>query len=159
MKKIIALLLIISCISIFASCGKNEYIDDGKALETAETVIEITGNAGSIDLDENAARTLLEVYDIESLGLSKDIYEVNELTKKLNEYNAIRQEKEKEIYQDAIKQIEENNEQLNRFHYCLCFEDAITQNELLEDNYMLTQDLYELYGDIDQLKNVKVKGE
>lgn len=75
MKKIIALLLIISCISIFASCGKNEYIDDGKALETAETVIEITGNAGSIDLDENAARTLLEVYDIESLGLSKDIYE------------------------------------------------------------------------------------
>lgn len=75
MKKLIALLLIISCISIFASCGKKEYIDDGKALETAETVIEITGNAGSIDLDENVARTLLEVYDRENLGLSKDIYE------------------------------------------------------------------------------------
>lgn len=74
MKKLIALLLIISCISIFASCGK-EQEDDGKALETAETYIEVTGNAGSIDLDENVARTLLEVYDIESLGLSKDLYE------------------------------------------------------------------------------------
>ena len=42
------------------------------------------------------------------LFLSKDIYEVNELTKKLNEYNALRQEKEKAIYEDAIKKIEKN---------------------------------------------------
>lgn len=42
------------------------------------------------------------------LFLSKDIYEVNELTKKLNDYNALRQEKEKAIYEDAIKQIENN---------------------------------------------------
>lgn len=42
------------------------------------------------------------------LFLSKDIYEVNELTKKLNEYNTIRQEKEKAIYQDAVEQIEKN---------------------------------------------------
>lgn len=42
------------------------------------------------------------------LFLSKDIYEVNELTKKLNEYNKLRQEKEKAIYENAIKQIEEN---------------------------------------------------
>ncbi len=41
------------------------------------------------------------------LFLSKNIYEVNELTKKLNEYNSLRQEKEKSIYEDAIKQIEE----------------------------------------------------
>lgn len=40
------------------------------------------------------------------LFLSKDIYEVNELTKKLNNYNTLRQEKEKEIYEDAINQIE-----------------------------------------------------
>ena len=40
------------------------------------------------------------------LFLSKDIYEVNELTKKLNYYNTLRQEKEKAIYEDAIKQIE-----------------------------------------------------
>lgn len=76
MKKIIAILLILSCISTFVACGKKqEQIDDGKALETAETYVEITGNAGSINLDENSARTLLEVYDKESLGLSEDIYD------------------------------------------------------------------------------------
>lgn len=42
------------------------------------------------------------------LFLSKDIYEVNELTKKLNEYNTLRQQKEKAIYEDAINQIENN---------------------------------------------------
>ena len=42
------------------------------------------------------------------LFLSKDIYEVNELTKKLNEYNKMRQEKEKSIYEDAVNQIEKN---------------------------------------------------
>ena len=42
------------------------------------------------------------------LFLSKDIYEVNELTKILNDYNRLRQEKEKAIYEDAINQIEEN---------------------------------------------------
>lgn len=74
MKKIIAILLILSCIAVFAACGKNEE-DDGKTLETAETYVEITGNAGSLSLDENVAITLLEVYDKELLGLSKDIYE------------------------------------------------------------------------------------
>lgn len=42
------------------------------------------------------------------LFLSKDVYEVNELTKRLNDYNTLRQEKEKSIYEDAIKQIEAN---------------------------------------------------
>ncbi len=42
------------------------------------------------------------------LFLSNDIYEVNELTKKLNEYNTIRQQKEKAIYEDAVNQIEKN---------------------------------------------------
>lgn len=42
------------------------------------------------------------------LFLSKDIYEVNELTKKLNDYNKLRQDKEKAIYEDAIRQIEKN---------------------------------------------------
>ena len=74
MKKIIAILLMLSCIAVFAACGKNEE-DDGKTLETAETYVEITGNAGSLTLDENVARTLLEVYDKEILGLSKDIYD------------------------------------------------------------------------------------
>lgn len=42
------------------------------------------------------------------LFLSKDIYEVNELTKKLNDYNTLRQEREKAIFEDAIDQIEKN---------------------------------------------------
>jgi len=42
------------------------------------------------------------------LFLSKEINEVNELTQKLNEYNRIRQETEKNIYTDAIMQIEKN---------------------------------------------------
>ena len=41
------------------------------------------------------------------LFLSKAIYEVNELTKRLNDYNKLRQDKEKAIYNDALKQIEE----------------------------------------------------
>ena len=41
------------------------------------------------------------------LFLAKDIYEVNRLTQLLNDYNKIRQEKEKSIYEEAIKQIEE----------------------------------------------------
>ena len=43
-----------------------------------------------------------------NLFLSKDIYEVNELTKQLNDYNKMRQEKEKSIYEDAVNQIEKN---------------------------------------------------
>lgn len=74
MKKIIAFLLILSCIVVLTSCGKNQE-DDGKAMETAETYIGVTGNMGVIELDENVARTLLETYTKETLGLSKDIYE------------------------------------------------------------------------------------
>lgn len=40
------------------------------------------------------------------LFLSKNINEVNELTKELNEYNRIRQETEKNIYEEAVQQIE-----------------------------------------------------
>lgn len=43
-----------------------------------------------------------------NLFLSKNINEVNELTQRLNEYNRIRQEIEKNIYLDAINQIEKN---------------------------------------------------
>lgn len=74
MKKIIAILLILSCIAVFAACGKNEE-EDGKALETAETYIEVSGNSGSMSLDENIARSMLEIFSKEDLGLSKDIFE------------------------------------------------------------------------------------
>lgn len=57
----------------------------------------------------NACGRMGHAEDALKLFLSRDIYEVNELTKKLNDYNKIRQEKEKAIYEEAIKQIEENN--------------------------------------------------
>ena len=42
------------------------------------------------------------------LLLSKNVNEVNDLTRKLNEHNRIRQETEKGIFESALKQIEEN---------------------------------------------------
>ena len=44
-----------------------------------------------------------------NLFLSKNINQVNELAKKLNEHNRIRQETEKDIFENAKKQIEENH--------------------------------------------------
>ena len=43
------------------------------------------------------------------LFLSKEIEEVRELTQKLNEYNKLRQDIEKNIYDEALKQIEKQN--------------------------------------------------
>lgn len=57
----------------------------------------------------NACGRMGHADDALKLFLSKDIYEVNELTKKLNDYNKLRQEKEKNIYEEAINQIEKKN--------------------------------------------------
>ena len=73
MKKIIVILLVFCCVSVLASCNKES--DDGKTLETAESYVELTGQSGSLTMDESVARTLLEVYDRETLGLSKDFYD------------------------------------------------------------------------------------
>ena len=43
------------------------------------------------------------------LFLSKDINEVNQLTTELNEYNRIRQETEKNIYEEALRLIQKEN--------------------------------------------------
>ena len=59
----------------------------------------------------NACGRMGHADDALKLFLTKDIYEVNELTKKLNDSNKMRQEKEKAIYEDAIKHREE--EKLN----------------------------------------------
>ena len=48
------------------------------------------------------------------LFLSNNVNEVYDLTASLNDFNRLRQETEKHIYEDAIKQIEENNEDKNR---------------------------------------------
>ena len=48
------------------------------------------------------------------LLLSKDIYEVNKLTQELNSYNRERQELEKEIFENVLTKIEQNNLAKNR---------------------------------------------
>ena len=48
------------------------------------------------------------------LLLSKDINEINTLTQQLNNYNAKRQEIEKTIFRDALKQIEDKHLEQNR---------------------------------------------
>ena len=74
MKKFIAVLLIFCFILTLASC-KDKQEDDDKALETANTVYNVTGNAGSITIDEDVARTLLGVFEPETLGLANTIDE------------------------------------------------------------------------------------
>lgn len=72
MKKIIGIILAVGCIFTFAACGKRT-VDDGKALETAETYFEFTGATGSISVNETVARTLLEIYPKKVLGLSNEL--------------------------------------------------------------------------------------
>ncbi|MGN1317271.1 MAG: hypothetical protein ACI4VW_09480 [Acutalibacteraceae bacterium] len=74
MRKIIGIVLLLCCITVFAACGKDP-ADDGKSLETAESRVEVTGNAGTLTIDETTVRTLLEVFPKESLGLKEDLYE------------------------------------------------------------------------------------
>ena len=55
----------------------------------------------------NACGRMGHQEDALKLFLSKELNEVNELAQKLNDYNKLRQETEKNIYNDAISQIEE----------------------------------------------------
>lgn len=55
----------------------------------------------------NACGRMGHQEDALKLFLSKELNEVNELAQKLNDYNKLRQETEKKIYNDAISQIEE----------------------------------------------------
>lgn len=77
MKKIICVLVLVCCLVVFASCNGNldEEVDMSKVMETANTVYDVTGNAGSITIDESVAVTLLEIYSQEALGLAEPIGE------------------------------------------------------------------------------------
>ena len=55
----------------------------------------------------NACGRMGKAEDALELFLSKNYNEVSELAKKLNDYNKLRQDTEKEIYENAIKQIEQ----------------------------------------------------
>ena len=57
----------------------------------------------------NACGRMGKAEDALQLFLSKNINEVSELTNKLNEYNRLRQDTEKKIFESAVKQIEEEH--------------------------------------------------
>ena len=62
----------------------------------------------------NACGRMWEAEKALELFLSKNIVEVNKLTEELNNFNKIRQEKEKEIFESVKKQIEEKHLNRNR---------------------------------------------
>ena len=62
----------------------------------------------------NACGRMGKAEEALNLLLSKDIYEVNKLTQKLNEHNKERQEIEKNIFEDAVYKIEKNQLDKNR---------------------------------------------
>lgn len=57
----------------------------------------------------NACGRMGKAEEALELLMSKNYNQVNELTKKLNEHNRIRQETEKNIFENAVKQIEEEH--------------------------------------------------
>lgn len=75
MKKYISLLLSLIFVLSLGACNGSGQEDDGKALETADSYIDMQNNSGSINLTEDVAKTLLGVYGSEKLGLQKDISE------------------------------------------------------------------------------------
>lgn len=62
----------------------------------------------------NACGRMGKAEDALNLFLSKNYNEVSQLTKKLNDYNRLRQETEKQIYESAVKEIEEKRLDENR---------------------------------------------
>lgn len=62
----------------------------------------------------NACGRMGKAEEALNLLLSKDIYEVNKLTQKLNEHNRERQEIEKAIFEDAVHKIGKNHLDKNR---------------------------------------------
>ncbi len=70
-------------------------------------------NSGTISFEVapriNACGRMGKAEDALKLFLSKNIYEVNELARKLNEYNRLRQDIEKGIFNEVIQKIETNN--------------------------------------------------
>ncbi len=75
MKKYISLILALIFVLSLGACAGLSQEDDGEALETADTYIDVQNNGGSIALTEDTAKILLGVYTPEQLGLEKTIEE------------------------------------------------------------------------------------
>lgn len=83
-----------------------------KSLIISSGYKEINSNTISFGIAPrvNACGRMGFAKDALELFLTKDIAEVQKFTKKLNDYNRERQETEKRIFEEAVQQIEKNNE-------------------------------------------------
>ncbi len=71
MKKVLPFAVILLVFALLSSCtGKG-----GNELETADTVYSVTGNAGSVSINEDTAKTMLGAFSPDILGIEKEIAE------------------------------------------------------------------------------------
>ena len=75
MKKYILILLALACVLALSACGGGEGGAFGKEEVSGEEVVQIEGSGLNVDMDADAAKVILGVYDAKTLGLAKDIYE------------------------------------------------------------------------------------
>lgn len=73
MKRFISVVLAACCVFCLASCS--DKADDGNALETANTVYDVTGEGSKVSVDENTAKTLLGAFSPTTLGIVNPIDE------------------------------------------------------------------------------------
>lgn len=73
MKRFISILLAGCCVLCLASCS--DETDDANALETANTVYDVTGEGTKVSVDENTAKTLLGAFSPTTLGIVNPIDE------------------------------------------------------------------------------------
>ncbi len=86
MRKYLSLALALFLVVSLAACSDKTPVDDGSALETADNIIDVTNNGGSIDMNEDTAKTILAIYTPEQLRL-KDTIDMYSLVISATKYN------------------------------------------------------------------------
>lgn len=84
MKKIITVLIAVVVIAgiLFGVTMAIKKYKENNALETAETVYEVSNNIGTVTVNESIARQMLSQYTLDALGISKPL---NKYVMKLSE--------------------------------------------------------------------------
>ncbi len=75
MKRYILVLLALVCLLALSACGSGEGGLFGKEEVTGDEFVQIEGGGLNIDMDADAVKVILGVYEAKELGLAKDIYE------------------------------------------------------------------------------------
>lgn len=73
MKRFVSIILAVCCVLCLVSCSDKN--DKDNALETANTVYDVTGEGSKVSVDENTAKTLLGAFTPEILGIVNPIDE------------------------------------------------------------------------------------